>query len=314
MASPTTHHDEHRITVAAPVDTVYEVVSDVRRWPYIFPPTVHAEQVESTGNSELIRLWALANGEVKNWTSRRELDPVRRRVSFRQEVSQPPVSAMLGEWVLTATGPASTEVLLTHDYQAIDDAAGNIAWIRAAVDANSRSELEKLRVAAEQADPGLVLSFSDSVLVRGTRHDVYEFLADAARWPRRLPHVARLELTEDVPGIQTMTMDTRGANDSVHTTSSIRVCFPEERIVYKQTETPALMAAHTGVWTLAGVDGAITATSAHTVVVRAEAIPPVLGADATVASARELIEQSLHANSTTTLKHALAYAEERHRG
>ena len=64
------------------------------------PPTVHADYAERGETEERIRLWATANGEVKNWTSRRRLDPAALRVEFRQEVSSPPVAAMGGTWIV----------------------------------------------------------------------------------------------------------------------------------------------------------------------------------------------------------------------
>ena len=54
----------------------------------------------------------------------------------------------------------------------------------------------------------------------------------------RLPHVARVVLTEDTPGLQFLEMDTRTKDGSTHTTKSVRVCFPDTRIAYKQITLP----------------------------------------------------------------------------
>ena len=88
------HHTEHRIAIDAPVDVVYGLLAEVGRWPRLFGPTVHTEHVERSERSERIRIWATANDEVKTWTSRRELDPDAHRITFRQEVSHPPVASM----------------------------------------------------------------------------------------------------------------------------------------------------------------------------------------------------------------------------
>ncbi|GLX05379.1 aromatase/cyclase [Microbispora sp. NBRC 16548] len=316
MSQLATHHDEHAITVPAPAEVVYEVIADVTRWPFTFTPTVHAERLEQTGDEELIRLWALANDEVKTWTSRRVLDRAGRRVRFRQEVSQPPVAAMGGEWVLEPVSEDETRVLLKHDFQALDDDPAGVDWIKKAVDRNSLSELDRLKHAAEAAGElaELTVSFDDSIRIDGGIDDVYEFLYEAREWPRRLPHVARLDLAEDTPGIQVMEMDTTAANGSVHTTKSVRVCFPNSRIVYKQTEVPALMSAHVGEWSLRAVGGAVTATSRHTVMIRRDAVTAVLGEGATVRKARDFVRQALGKNSMTTLEHAKAFAESRGRG
>ncbi|MFD7229158.1 aromatase/cyclase [Streptomyces sp. NPDC059881] len=311
MAQPVTHESEHTITVAAPADVVFGLIENVGQWPVTFPPTVHAEQIERSGDTERIRLWATANGAVKAWTSRRELDLKGLRIRFRQEVSQAPVAAMGGEWVLERLPRGGTLVRLLHDFRTVDDDPASAEWIRQAVDRNSDKELAALRDAAEQREQraDLLLTFSDTVRVTGAAKDVYDFLDRADEWPRRLPHVGRVELTEDTPGFQTLEMDTRTADGSTHTTKSVRVCFPYDRIVYKQLLTPALMSAHTGEWTVRE-DGADTVvTSTHTVVVNPGAVPGVLGADAGVAEARAFVRDALGRNSTVTMLHAKEYAE-----
>ncbi len=104
-------------------------------------------------------------------------------------------------------------------------------------------------------------------------------------------------------------MDTVTPDGAAHTTASVRVCFPGTRIVHKQTRLPALMAAHTGEWRLTAVRGGVAVASAHTVVLREEAVPDVLGAGATVADARAYVREALSANSRITLERAKAFAE-----
>ncbi|GAB3013371.1 hypothetical protein GCM10023080_095690 [Streptomyces pseudoechinosporeus] len=311
MAQPVTHETEHTITVAAAADVVFGLIENVGQWPVIFPPTVHAEQIERSGDTERIRLWATANGAVKGWTSRRELDLKSLRVRFRQEMSQAPVAAMGGEWVIEPLPGGGTLVRLLHDFRAVDDDPASTEWIRQAVNRNSDKELAALRDAAEQREQraDLLLTFSDTVRVAGAAKDVYDFLDRADEWPRRLPHVGRVELTEDTPGLQTLEMDTRTADGSTHTTKSVRVCFPYDRIVYKQLLTPALMSAHTGEWTVREDGPDTLVTSTHTVVVNPGAIPEILGADAGVAEARTFVRDALGRNSTVTMLHAKEYAE-----
>ncbi|MFJ6943791.1 aromatase/cyclase [Streptomyces wuyuanensis] len=312
MAQPATYETQHTITVAAAAEVVFGLIENVGDWPVIFPPTVHAEQIERTGDSERIRIWATANGEVKGWTSRRELDRRGLRVRFRQEASRPPVSAMGGEWAIEPLPEGGSLVRLSHDFRAVDDDPASAEWIRQAVDRNSDKELAALRDAAEQRErrADLLLTFSDEVRVTGGAvKDVYDFLDQADLWPRRLPHVARAELTADVAGEQILEMDTRTPDGSTHTTRSVRICFPYDRIVYKQQLTPALMSAHTGEWTVREDGRDTVVTSTHTVVVDPEAVPGVLGADAGVAEARAFIRDALGRNSTVTMMHAKEYAE-----
>lgn len=311
MRQPPIHDTTHEITVFTPADVLYGLIADVTKWPCLFPPTLYAECVGLDTTGELIRIWALANGEARNWTSRRQLDPQRLRIDFAQVQPKAPVASMSGAWVLEPLSADETRVVLEHSYSVTEDAMDNLTWLNAAVNTNSTSELAALKAAAEQQArlPELLFSFEDRVSVDGAAEDVYEFLYRAQDWPQRLPHVGRLEMTEDTPNLQTMEMDTRSADGSVHTTRSIRVCFPTESIVYKQVQPPRLMSAHTGRWLIKPSRSAVEVTSMHTVVVRPDAVTDVLGDGATVQVAKNLIRRSLGANSTTTLEHAKAYAE-----
>ncbi|TDC72094.1 cyclase [Actinomadura sp. GC306] len=300
---------EHEVQIAAPAGQVYAMIADVGGWPQIFPPTVHAECVERDGNSELIRLWATANGTAKTWTSRREHDPERMSVSFRQERSQPPVGGMGGEWVVEPVSGTACRVRLLHDFFAASGETADLDWISRAVDRNSESELRALRESAEATGPDGLVTFDDTVTVDGRVEDVYDFLNEARLWTRRLPHVARVSLEEDTPGLQILEMDTRTKDGQVHTTRSVRVCRPYTGIAYKQTVLPALLALHTGRWIIERHDGGVSVTSRHTVRINTERIPEVLGDDADVGAAQEFVRNALSGNSTATLRLAKEYAE-----
>jgi aromatase len=131
-------------------------------------------------------------------------------------------------------------------------------------------------------------------------------------WPDRLPHVERVELTEGPPGVQDMTMDTVTSEGTRHTTRSIRLCFPTERIVYKQLVPPALLLGHSGSWRFGpaarpdgsgGADGAVV-TSRHMVAIDPTRVEPILGAGSTLGDARAYLRDALGANSRATLAHA----------
>jgi aromatase len=308
------HTTEHTIAVDAPPSVVYRIVADVRRWPHTFGPTVHIERFDEDGDSERIRLWALANGEVRSWTSRRELDPVARRVAFRQEKSSRPVAAMGGVWQIEERANGSF-VRLLHDFRTTEEEEQIVAWVNRAVDANSRAELAALKRAAEEdaAGIGTTFSFEDSVEISGPGNDAYDFLYRADLWEQRLPHVTRMELTGDDPNVQDMTMDTRAEDGSTHTTRSIRVCFPHHRIVYKQTKRPPLLAAHTGEWRVTTSGPTATVVSRHTVVLNPEKVTAVLGPSATLAEARDAVQRALSTNSATTLRLTAQHVGSAHR-
>lgn len=307
----TTRQVEHEITVEAPATAVYRLIAEVGNWPRIFPPTIYVDHLERGAGEERIRIWATANGEAKNWTSRRTLDPERLRITFRQEVSAPPVAAMGGTWIIEPLSETASRVRLLHDYRAVDDDPEGLRWIDEAVDRNSRSELASLQTNVELAHVAeeFTFSFEDTVQIDGSAKDAYDFIDEAGLWERRLPHVARVRLTEDTPGLQTLEMDTRAKDGSTHTTKSYRVTFPHHRIAYKQVTLPALMTLHTGIWTFAENERGVAATSQHTVVLNTANIAGILGPEATVADAREYVRGALSTNSSATLGHAKDYAE-----
>jgi uncharacterized protein YndB with AHSA1/START domain len=231
-------------------------------------------------------------------------------VRFEQEVSPAPVLSMGGEWQVRRLGPESTRVDLLHHFRTLTPES--VEQVTRAVNTNSEKELAALARAVAPGVPhdGLVLSFTDSVTIAAGQAEVYDFLYRADLWPQRLPHVSRLDLTQNDDGtVQTMAMDTRSTDGSVHTTRSIRVCFPHSRIVYKQTATPEIMAAHVGEWTFTPSGAGVEATSRHTVVIRPEKVTEVLGPGGTVGKARELIRHALGTNSLTTLRQAKAAVE-----
>jgi aromatase len=310
VTTSTVHETQHEVTVGAPAGCVYSLIADVSKWPETFPPTVHAECVERAGNSELIRIWATANDTVKTWTSRREHDPGNLTVSFRQERSQHPVGGMGGTWIVEPVSGTGCRVRLLHDFFAATDDPADLDWIISAVDRNSTSELNALKSSAEAMGAGELITFDDTVLVDGSPQDVYDFLNEAQRWKQRLPHVARVRLDEETPGLQVLEMDTSTKDGSTHTTRSVRVCQPHYAIVYKQVVLPALMTLHTGRWSIGERGSAGTpVTSRHTVRLNTARITDVLGPDATVATAEQFVRKALSGNSTATLNLAKAYAE-----
>jgi hypothetical protein len=154
------------------------------------------------------------------------------------------------------------------------------------------------------------VTFEDEIPLDGSAEDAYVFIDRSDLWPQRLPHVARVRLLDPQPGVQDMEMETTTADGGTHTTRSIRLCFPSDRIVYKQLVTPELLLGHSGSWHLRkGEDGDV-ATARHTVVINPDAVAKVLGPDRTLADAREFVRGALGANSRTTMAHASAYARQ----
>jgi aromatase len=300
----------HSRVISAPARAVYDLVADVTRWPAIFEPSLHVRHLELGEHAERFQLWALVNGQVKTWTSRRALDSRQLHIGFTQERTQPPFASMGGEWTFRSLPGNRSEVVLTHHFAVVDGESPDA--VTTAIDRNSEKELAALgRLAAlDHPVTDVVFSFEDTVHLDGAASDAYQFVYRSDKWPQRLPHVSRVVLREEPPGVQDMEMDTVTADGSAHTTRSIRLCFPGERIVYKQLVPPALLFGHSGGWTFtADPDGGSVATARHTVAINPAAISEVLGTNCTLADARDYLRAALGANSRATLAHASAYAQ-----
>ena len=89
------------------------------------------------------------------------------------------------------------------------------------------------------------------------------------------------------------------------------MCFPHNKIAYKQVTLPALLTLHTGIWTFEENNGGCSATSQHTVTIEPGKITDILGDGKTVSDARAYVQSALSGNSSATLGHAKDYAESR---
>ncbi|HET9138083.1 aromatase/cyclase [Actinophytocola sp.] len=303
----------HTVRVAAAPRRVYQLIADVTRWPQIFDPTVSVEHLGFDGTSERVQVWELVDGEVQSFISHREHNPTRMQVRFRQQNTPHPVASMGGMWLVLPKGSGSL-VALDHYYRVVGDDPVDAEWLAQAVDRNSVAVLAALRETAELGDEldALWLSCEDSVDIHGDARDVYDFLARAQDWPQRLPHVDRLSVAEDVFGIQHLETGARTPDGTVHSTSTVRVCFPETHIVYKQTRPPAIMRAHTGAFVVRQLAGGVRATARQTVLLRQETVAGLLGAEpGSAPDVRSAVREVLRAFNLGTLGRAKAFAEAR---
>ncbi|MFB6819007.1 aromatase/cyclase [Streptomyces sp. NPDC056347] len=306
------HRTVHSVQVDAAAGVVYGLVADATQWPLHFPPNVHVERLEFDATHERLRMWVVANGEVHSWISRRRQDPVQRRIEFRHTLPQAPVETLHGTWTVEERPGGTCLLTLLRDFTVVGNRPDDVAWVKRACDTNSCAELDNIKRLAERWRhlDDLALSFEHSVRVRGPAELVYDFLYRAGDWPGLVPHVSRLDLTENSPGVQTLSMDTRTADGTTHTTESVRICFPHAgRIVHKQTVTPDLVEAHTGEWSVLPDESGVTVVSQHSVVLREEAVTRTLGPTADLATARRYVRQELGRNATTVLQLAKRHAE-----
>ncbi|WP_432840366.1 SRPBCC family protein [Dactylosporangium sp. CA-092794] len=298
---------EYQRAVEAPAEVVFARLADVARWPQLLGGVVHAEYLRRAGAHERIAVWELAGkDEVRAWQAERTLDAERLLIAFTEQPAWLGGAAVRGEWAVRPQPDATAVVTLRLRYRAAerDDAADELAR-------HSAEWLDAVQRAAERADlDEVTLDFEDPVFAGGAVPDAWKVLYEADKWPEKLDHVKRLEMTEDVPNIQFFDMDTLGKDGRTVTTRSVRVCLPQRLIVYKQITPPPLMEAHTGHWRFTPTPEGMILGARHTCVIRPDRLD-VLGAGTTLEGARRYLRRFLSANSTTNLRLAKAFAEER---
>ncbi|MFG2792116.1 aromatase/cyclase [Streptomyces sp. NPDC048419] len=308
------YRTEHTLIANAPARALYGLVADVTRWPAVFGPSVHVDLIEHDEHGERFEIWAVVNGEVGSWVSRRTFDADALRVTFEQERSRAPIASMGGEWLFRELEEGRTEVVLRHHFTAVGDDPATVAWITEALDRNSPEELAALGRIAESGHlvDDLVFSFTDTAGLPGSAADAYDFVYQAQHWAERLPHVRRVRLSEPSAGVQDLEMETVTSDGSTHTTRSVRVCRAQEWIAYKQRVAPRLLLGHSGRWDFAeSPEGGALVTATHTVAINPAAITEVLGEGSTLADARAYLRDALGRNSLATLMHAGEYAQAR---
>jgi len=310
MTDTRVHRAVCEVTASAPAGVLYGLLADATQWPLFFQPCLHVEQLDFDGTHERLRMWASAGENIASWVSSRRLDVGRHRVEFCQDVTAAPVQSMRGVWTVKPLGDRC-HVTLEHEFTVAGDDPADVARLKQITHTNSRAQLDRLAWLAERWArlDDLVLSFEDTLRLKGPAELVFDFLYRAADWPGQLPHVHTTQLVEDAPGVQVMTMGSTTSDGTVHRTESVRMSFPGAgRLVFKQTRTAALLAAHTGEWTVDPDESGVQVTARHTVLLREEAIEQVLGPGASVADARRHLREELGGACLAVLHHAARHA------
>ncbi|MDI3390598.1 SRPBCC family protein [Streptomyces sp. B-S-A8] len=299
----------------APAGVIYTLIVSAEHRPLYFASNVYVERLDVhdfRGARERLRVWALAGGEVKSWTSDRVRDSARRSLSFRQDQIMEPAGSMGGTFSVQPIGPDRCRLTVDHAFTSRDDSPEGMAWLERNVAAATRSDLKNVRFLAERWNrlDELLLSFEESARVKGPAELIHSFLYDVESWPAHLPHVRRVDLTEPQVGVQKVAMALAAADGTVQDITSVRLCFPHAgRIVHKETTPRKLVAAHCGEWSVVSDEDGVTVTSQHHVVLREQDVEQVLGRGAGLEDARRQVRAELGAESLQMLYLAQQYAE-----
>ncbi|MEO3778532.1 SRPBCC family protein [Micromonospora sp. B11E3] len=234
-----TSQSVHRALVNAPQDVVFDLIADMKEQRRIFQSVIHTAQLGRDDTGDRVERWSWIRplDAVRSWRARRELDRSAGRITFAHENPPAPLTAVSGEWQFTAQPAGATLVELRHEY-AFDDGAPDGKETVELLDRGSAAQLNQLSdfVDAKADIDELQVSYESELLINEPIEDVYTYFSDASRWNERIPHCLGATLKEETPNLQVVTMDVQVPSGAVHTTKQARVCFPNEKIIWRQLE------------------------------------------------------------------------------
>ncbi|MFF0790839.1 SRPBCC family protein [Streptomyces spiralis] len=144
-------HTENEITIAAPVDLVWDMTNDVERWPQLFSEYAAAEILSREGNKCTFRLTMHPdeNGTVWSWVSEREPDRDTLTVTARR-VETGPFEYMNIRWRYEEV-PAGTRMVWTQDFAMKPQAPVDDDWMTDNINKNSKVQMALIRDKIEKA-------------------------------------------------------------------------------------------------------------------------------------------------------------------
>jgi aromatase len=144
-------HTQNEITIAAPLDLVWDMTNDVASWPRLFSEYAAAEILERGDDTVRFRLTMHPdeNGKVWSWVSERE--PDRDTLSVRaRRVETGPFAYMNIHWQYEKV-PEGTRMVWTQDFEMKPEAPVDDAWMTDNINRNSVTQMALIRDRIEQA-------------------------------------------------------------------------------------------------------------------------------------------------------------------
>ncbi|MFE0257165.1 SRPBCC family protein [Streptomyces sp. NPDC059010] len=143
-------HTENEITIAAPLDLVWDMTNDLERWPKLFSEYASCEVLSRDGDAVTFRLTMHPdeNGKVWSWVSERIADREKLIVRARR-VETGPFEYMNIVWEYEET-PDGTRMHWTQDFAMKPDALVDDAWMTDNINRNSPIQLGLIRDRIEE--------------------------------------------------------------------------------------------------------------------------------------------------------------------
>jgi uncharacterized membrane protein len=177
----------HSVTIAAPAAKVYSLIADVEQTPRLSPTVVHIEQVEVTGDGDVIQRWVCEQGRMRTWLAGRQLDPAAGIILFDHRQPPPPVGEMHGKWSIQQSTAHETRVRLTHSWTLSTEDKEAATTFADRMQTGISKQLGGLKRFAERQQELDDLEYVDthSVVMPGRIEDVFDAYWNLVGAPRK---------------------------------------------------------------------------------------------------------------------------------
>ncbi|MBA2811139.1 SRPBCC family protein [Streptomyces acidicola] len=144
-------HTENEITIAAPLDLVWDMTNDIQNWPRLFSEYASVEVLSRDGHRTTFRLTMFPDdqGRVWSWVSERVADRMTRTV-WAHRVETGPFEYMKIRWEYTET-PHGTRMDWIQDFTMKPDAPVDDTGMTEIINRNSREQMALIRDRIERA-------------------------------------------------------------------------------------------------------------------------------------------------------------------
>ncbi|GHF18763.1 polyketide cyclase [Streptomyces griseoluteus] len=144
-------HTRNEITIAAPLDLVWDMTNDLENWPQLFSEYASVEVLKREGRKTTFRLTMHPddNGTVWSWVSEREPDRENRTVRARR-VETGPFAHMDIHWAYEEV-PGGTRMVWTQDFAMKPEAPVDDDWMTDNINRNSKVQMALIRDKIQQA-------------------------------------------------------------------------------------------------------------------------------------------------------------------
>ena len=147
-------HTENEITIAAPLDLVWDMTNDLENWPQLFSEYAAVEVIEREGQKTTFRLTMHPddNGKVWSWVSERVADPVAHSSKSRR-IETGPFEYMNIEWYFEEAKDG-TRMRWVQDFSMKPGAPANDEQAEEYMNKNTKEQMSVIKERLEKAAAG----------------------------------------------------------------------------------------------------------------------------------------------------------------